>query len=166
MEAVVVWLLPEEVIADTRVGRSGSVWAVSSPFPPKVLGLKAKGQVGVIGADGIPPFVYHTETGDALDGGHETLSFSPTWLSLYGLTDPWENLYLRHQNLPQEFPPVEDGLPNLRAVIETGWVLDREGRHKFWVPAEWRRSWNINNWHPDIMTLFASVDGRPVIIKF
>ena len=51
-------------------------------------------------------------------------------------------------------------------VGEAGWVVDSQGRHRFWVPIEWRKSWERENWHHDITTLFTRVGDQPVVIKF
>ena len=166
-EGVVAWLLPEEVIADKRVGRSNCIWTVSSPLLPKVLRFKLDGRVGVIGTDGIPPFFYHTVTGDILDGDHDTRSPPGPWFSIYGPPQPRLSRYLRYWNRPPDRTPAQDGWTfSSVAMNETGWVLDPEGRHRCWVPAEWRGWLDDEYWHHDITTVFASTDDGQFIVKF
>jgi hypothetical protein len=65
--------------------------------------------------------------------------------------------------------PTEDGwlIPHKKMRREV-WVVDPEGRHRFWVPVDWRGSWDREHWHHDISTLFSDIGdfSQPVVIRF
>ena len=172
-EKVVAWLLTEDGVVGSefnnkRAGCSDSIWTVSSPLRRRKLwGFKVEGQVGVIKTDNIFPFIYHTRTGEILEPVHKPQHFSRSRVSLYGPSDCREYYYLRSSNLSQHNTPSKDRwLISPTAMRETGWIMDPGGRHRFWIPVEWREPCENENWHHDITTLFSSIGGQPVIIKF
>jgi len=162
---IVAWLLTEDglvdgIIGDRRVGRSDSIW--TTPYPELYvshLGVgvvpRLGGQVGVMeGHRGMPrvshtnaPHVYHTETGEVLDLTQEPQHYSerPYW-----------------NNTPQHDTSPEDAWKTSRE----GWVKDPEGKHRVWVPVEWRRGWDPEEWHHDATTQFSYLNERFVLIKF
>jgi len=152
-EEIVAWLLTEEglvdgVIGDRRVGRSDSIWTTSrlDHYP-----LKLGGQVGVIEFYTGALHVYHTETGEVLD---------PTQAPPdYG----WRRYY---NNIPQRDTPPEDAWQTSRDTLREGWVKDPEGKHRMWVPVEWRGGWDPAEWHHDATTQFSRLGDRFVLIKF
>ena len=172
---VVGWLLTEEgtvegVFSHKRASHSDSIWTTSSPFRrPQLLCFRLGfgGKVGVIGTEEIFPFVYDTETGGTLDLVHEPQQFTRRWTSFYQRYDGREYYCFRYPDTPPDTTPPEDGwLISGSAIQEAGWVVGPEGRHMFWVPVEWRTSWDRKNWHHDITTLFVRIGDQPVIIKF
>ena len=74
--------------------------------------------------------------------------------------------YLRFHNLPQCNAPPEDSWQTSRATLREGWVKDSEGKHRFWVPIEWRADWDPRDWRHDATTQLSCLEGRPVLIKF
>jgi len=151
-EEIIAWLLTEEglvdgVIGGRRVGRSDSIWTTSKldNYPP-LLG----GQVGVIDLCTGAPHVYHTETGEILD---------PTQAPYYS-----ERRY--YNNIPQRDTPPEDAWQTSRDTLREGWVKDPEGKHRMWVPVEWRERWDPEDWHHDTTTQFSYILGRPILIRF
>ena len=173
-EKVVGWLLTEEgrvagVVGNGRASHSDSIWTVTSPLQhPKSLCFRVSGQVSLIGTDDILPFSYHTGTGGAPDNVHQPQYFGFPWVSMiYELGNYQEYHYLRHHDTPQRDTPPEDGWLILGTTAgKAGWVVDSDGRHRFWVPAEWKRDLDRKNWHHDIMTLFIGTEDEPVVIKF
>ena len=152
-EEVVAWLLTEEglvdgVIGDRRVGRSDSIWAISGTFPgvPKL-----GGQVGVIGFNAGALHVYHTETGQILDPTRAPRDYS---------------VRQYYNNIPERDTPPGDAWQTSRDTLREGWVKDPEGRHRMWVPVEWRKDWDPTEWHHDATTQFSYIEGRPVLIRF
>ena len=126
------------LLTEEGVGNCHSIWTISAPF----CDFSVEGQVGVIQTDRVHPFIYHTETGDFLDRVHEPQQFS------------------------HDVPPEDDWLISNTGMREAGWIMDPRGRHRLWVPVEWRQSWSQEDWNHDITTLFISSGGRFVIIKF
>ena len=172
-EKVVGWLLTEEgrvdgVANNRRAGCSDSIWTVTSPFKrPKLLTFNVLGQVGMIGADRTFPFIYHIGTGGVPDRVYQPQEFSLPWVSFYKQSDFKEYHHLRHHDTPRSDARSEDRWLTSRTTTgKAGWVVDPEGRHRFWVPVEWRAPWDPKNCHHDISTLFTRIGDQPVIIKF
>ena len=173
LEKVVGWLLTEQgtvdgVVDGERAGRSDSLWTVTSlPQHPQSLCFRIGGQVGVIGTDNTIPFVYHTDTGRMPNRVLQPQNFSSPWISLYQPSDYQEYHHLRHPYTVQHDPTYQEMLmAPLTQIKKEGWVVDLEGRHRLWVPVEWRGSWDHKNWHYDISTLFVRKGDRSLCIKF
>ena len=167
-EKVVGWLLTEEGIVvgvadNRRATLSDSLWTVTSPLQrPKPLYFRVSGQAGMIGTNNVFPFTYHTGTGGSPDRADALASFVFYWISIYEPSDYQEYHYLRHNGTP----PKDSWLTSRTATGKAAWVVDPEGRHRFWVPVEWRAPWDPKNCHYDITTLFTRIGDQPVIIKF
>ena len=167
-DKVVGWLLTEEgrvhgVVDNKRAGNSDSVWTItSSSLPSKSLCFRASGQVGLIGTEASYTFPYHTGTGGVsycIQGNQQS---SLAWISFYKPSDYQEYNYLRHDGTP----PKDGWLASRATTGKAAWVVDSEGKHRFWVPVEWRAPWDPKNCHQDIATLFTRIGDHPVIIKF
>ena len=174
-EEVMGWLLTEEgtvdgVIGNKRADRSDSIWTIASPARrPQLLHFRVGGQVGMIGtsSDDFFPFVYHIETGGVPDRVHQLQRVDLPWVSFYQPLNFLEHRYLRYYNTPHYDTPPEDGwLVSRAAMGKAGWVVDPEGKHRLWIPVEWRVPLDHKNWHHDITTLFVKVGDQPIIIKF
>ena len=172
-EKVVGWLLTEEgkvagVVDSRRANHGDSIWTVTSPPQyPKSLCFRVSGQLGVIGAENFYPFSYHTGTGGAPDRVHTPQQFRSPWVPFYKPSNYNEYHYLRNPDIPQSDAPLEDSwLVSRTTTGKPGWVVDPEGRHRFWVPVEWRAPWDRNNCHHDILTLFIKIGDQPVMIMF
>jgi hypothetical protein len=167
---LVAWLLTEGRLADDDIGgrrvvRGGSIWTI-----PLLLmhgdswGFLVKGNIGVIKPGGGHPHVYHTETGKVL---RLTQATQNTSRHLY---HPGVALcgrdYLYIHSLSQSDTHPEDSWQISRATLREGWVKDPEGKHRLWVPAEWRTEWDPADWCHDFTTQFSILGGRPVLIKF
>ena len=168
---LIAWLLTEDgvvdgVIGDKRVGRGDSIWAVSKPSSARDprWEFQVKGQVGSITFPGYAKHTYHTETGEILDSTRTPLDFprvKSTFDSLHHGQD-----YLDFHNSRQCDILPGDSWKTSQATLREGWVKDSEGRHRLWVPAEWRVDWNLKDWRHDVTTQFSCLGGRPVVIKF
>ena len=172
-EKVMAWLVTKEGSADglfgnRRTGYSGSIWTIPSPSRRcRFWDFRVEGEVGVIQTGRVPPFIYHTGTGDILEHYHEPQhSISPRIL-FYQQSDGQEYYYLRYHGSPHYDTPPKDGWKISQTSLgsDAGWITDPKGRHRFWVPVEWRESWDRKNWHHDIMTLFSNVADQPVVIS-
>ena len=151
----VAWLLTEEglvdgVVGDRRVVRSDSIWTTSQhKGPSRFLDWD---QIGILVLHTNAWYIYDTETGEVLD---------PTQIAEddYGFRS-------YYNNTPQRNTPPEDRWQTSRGTLLEGWVKDAEGKHRMWVPVEWRDGWNLAGWHHDATTQFSYIEGRFVLVKF
>jgi len=167
---LVAWLLTEEglvdgVIGDRRADRSDSIWDVQMPqWDPDWWIFLVEGQLGVVQPDGDGLHVYHTETGEVLHPTQAPEDFNSRW---YHFSEAlWGQHYLLYHNLCQRNIAPEDSWQTSRATLEKGWVKDPEGKHRLWVPIDWRTDWDPEDWRHDATTQFSNFGGRPVLIKF
>jgi len=172
---VVAWLLTEEglvdgVIGDRRVGRGDSIWAVPFRSDWEVPGVE--GQIGVIGeigrGVGDKLQVYRTDTGELLhptQGPPDILYQDTDCSDEYG-DYKWSRAHLYLHDLSRYDAPLEDRWQTSPATVREGWVKDAGGKHRLWVPAEWRAGWDSEDWLHDITTQFSRLAGGPVIVKF
>ena len=171
-ETVVAWLLTEEglvrgVLGGRRAGRSNSVWATSlSHFTPRPV-FKVEGYLGTIapnGEDSSRYIIYHTETGEIFQPDQVHRRLNSPWKRLDELSAGRD--YFGFHNLTQHDAPPERGWQTSKVTVGEGWVKDSEGRHRLWVPVEWRADWDLMDWCHNIVTQFSILGGQTVIIKF
>ena len=160
---LVAWLLTEEglvdgVIGDRRVGHGDSIWTIPSYSEWTV---RVEGQIGVIKPEYGNLRVYRTDTGEVLH---------PTQAPRGVLDDPGDfylgRNHLRFHDLSQCNTLLEDKWQTSPATVREGWVKDAEGKHRLWMPVEWRMDWSLEDWRHDVTTQFSRLEGRPVLIKF
>ena len=170
---VVALLLTEEGVVDGvfrggRVGRSSIIWTMSVPESGRRrIRFRFKGQVGVIEDKVNKPFLYHTETGERLKRVHMPSKFSCPWIYFYEDDFGQNRYHLPYHDPSQHGTPPKDGwLFSHNRMEEIEWVVDHEGRRRFWVPVDWRKSCSQKNWCQDITSLFIRVREQPIIIKF
>ena len=161
---LVAWLLTEEglvdgVIGDRRVGRSDSIWTI--PEQQYRWPFRVEGQVGVIELPGDARHFYHTETGGILHLTQVPRHFNGRWYDLNGAFLGRD--YLSRHSLSQPNISPED---SSQTSMREGWVKDPEGKHRLWVPVEWRTDWDPADWRQDVTTQFSRIGGRPIIVKF
>ena len=155
---VMAWLLTEE-----GAGNYHSIWTIFALYPI----FRVEGQVGVISTDNnMPRFIYHTGTGDVLDSVHEPQQSSHPFLSFTFPSDGEDYQYLRRNTPQSNVPPEDDWLTSNPKLLKVGWIMDPQGRHRLWIPIEWRIQWRRENWHHDITTLFIWIRDGYIIIKF
>ena len=163
---LLAWLLTEEAMVDgvfdDRWFRS--IWAILPRSRGDSWKFRVEGQVGVIKLGGNALHVYHTETGEVLHPTKAPRHYSNCWY--YPGNPLWGRHYLRYHNLSQTDIPPEDSWKTSRTTLWEGWVKDPEGKHRLWVPVEWRTDWDPADWRHDVTTQFSYLGGRPVLIKF
>jgi hypothetical protein len=155
----VAWLLTEEglvegVFGGRRAGRSDSIWTIPLPQGPD-LAYNVEGQVGAIYPvvkDQDHSWFYHTETGESLPAPQQFRGdqIGPGFQGGFRGRD-----YLRYHGPSRR---GECGWQTSEATLKEGWVKDPEGRHRFWVPIEWRADWEIEDWCHDVTTQFIFLD--------
>ena len=160
---LVAWRLTENgsvygVSAERRAGQGDSIWTVSSPNLRFSVGDQAvitEGEEAVI-------HVYDTGTGEVL--GPAQVSPHPRGHQYSVWEMEWCQHYPHYRNLDKQPIPSEDEWPVKLATLEEGWVRDLEGKHRMWIPLEWRvpdrAGWLHNT------TLLLHSKNVPVIIMF
>ena len=174
VRTVVAWLLTEEGLVDGVLGgrkadRSDSIWAASALYFDPTPEFKVEGHLGMIAPDGedFPPYsIYHIETGETFQPDQAPQCFRPTnpWKSSDGIYPG--QVYLGFHNLSPHSAPPEGDRQTSRIVVQEGWAKDPEGRHRLWVPVEWRADWDLRDWRHDVAVQFGIFGGRIAIIKF
>ena len=164
---LVAWLLTEDglvdgVIGDRRVDCSDSIWAISKSIRDPQWEFWVKGQVGFIMPPRHAPYVYDTETGGVLPA--KASQYYGSFALVNDLCFGWR--YLQFQNLSGHGIPSGDSWQISEATLRGGWVKDAEGKHRLWVPTEWRTDWDPADWRHDVTTQFGHLGGRAVVIKF
>jgi WD40 repeat protein len=175
-ETVMGWLLTcteEGSLGGTsdnqRTGwHADAIWTMSSPYQDCMTWtFGVKDQVARIAYGDICIFTYHTGTGEDLEPSEDPRLYSHHRTTFSRLSSRQGHHYFRYSNRPQYGTPPKDLWPISPEMIqETGWVIDPEGRHRFWVPVEWRWPWKQEDWHHDIKTLFTRGGDQLVVIKF
>ena len=164
---IVAWRLTEKgtvygVSADRGAGRGDSIWIVSSynqlfSVEDQTLVMKDYGYGGNIN------FVYHTGTGEVLE---------PAKASPHPHVRQYEarNMercqhYLHYRDFQELDVPSEDDWPVTWDALKEGWVKDLEGKHRLWVPVEWRSDLGDGGWLPNT-TLLLYPRRETVIVMF
>jgi len=161
---VVAWLLTEEglvdgVIGDRRVGHGDRIWTV--PLNP-MWTLEVQGQIGVIVQEYRTKLhIYRTDTGGVLHPTRALLSVQDGPSDFY-----LGRNHLHFHNSSQCNAPLEDRWQTSPATVREGWVRDSEGKHRLWIPVEWRTGWDPEDWRHDITAQFNYLGDGPVIVKF
>ena len=164
---LVAWLLTEEglvdgVIGGRRVDRSDGIWDIPLSLYPWM--FHVDGQVGVIRLHGGALHAYNTETGEVLHHSQAPQHYGDCWDHFDHAL--WGRDYLCYHNLSQCNTPLKDSWQTSRATLREGWVKDPEGKHRLWVPVEWRTYWDSVDWRHDVAIQFSYLGGRHVLIKF
>ena len=135
---LVAWRLTEQGVvdgasADRRAGRGDSIWTVSTHCPWFLVQDQA---VVLNDPYGNAVHAYHTGTGGVLEPAQA--SPHPPGCPYYVTSIQHCLHYLHYRNLYKQNIPSEDEWPVTLAALEEGWVKDPEGKHRMWVPVEWR----------------------------
>ena len=168
---LIAWQLTEEGVvggasSNGTAGYNDSIWAVAlMSYHADSWVFTVEGQIGAITYHGGNVFhVYHIETGEIIHPPQAPQHFGSHWYhfneTLLG------QHYLHCHNLSQCITPPEDEWQTSQATLQEGWVKDSKGKHRLWVPVEWRMSWDCADWHHDVTTQFSILGGMPVVIKF
>ena len=148
---IMAWLLTEVgavkgVPGNRRAGRGDNIWATSQVMVVIPPGFSVGGYVGFIVFGGSRIY-YHVWTGERLE---LTSDFSPS--RLYSLKEISRGRYHlpRRDSSPRDDP---DDRPVLQTTFLEGWVKDPDGKHRLWLPVEWRAAAGCVEWSRYIPTL-------------
>ena len=159
---LVAWRLTEKgvvcgVSAERRAGRGDSIWTVPTCGPELSIGdqtVITEGEETVI-------HVYDTGTGEVLDPAQA--SPHPRGRQYYFKQMEHCRHYPNYRNLDEQPIPSEGEWPVTHAAVEEGWVKDLEGKHRLWIPVEWRVDLRDASWLHNT-TLLLHPRGIPVIV--
>jgi len=162
---ITAWKLTEEgavegVPAGRRVGRGNSIWTVSIPDNPKFT-IKDRS----VTIEGMGKVIHVYQTASGLGEGPEPAQ-ARFHNSEYSSRDMYcGRHYLHYRRAGKEALFPEDNWPAPLVGSQVVWVKDPEGRHRLWVPFEWRAY--SAGWLYNIATLWLDC-GREgvVIVKF
>ena len=159
----VAWLLTEEGLV---VGVTGEVVGYGDKFWTEPCssgsGVQVKGKIGVIGNAYIDKtHLYCTDTGERLDPRKRPRNVLDVTNIFHSGRD-----HLHFHGLSQCNAPLEDRWQTSLATVREGWVKDAEGKHRLWIPVEWRTDWDPEDWLHDVTIQFSRLGGRSVLIKF
>ena len=159
---ITAWRLTEGgqvdgVFGDGTSDQGDSIWTVLSGDLPK---FRVNDQAVVIVSEGAPIHAYHAGTGEALG-----LAQANTSGHLYTPADMSLGRHYPHYRKADEHNPLyEDGWPVPLVAPQVEWVKDPEGKHRLWVPVEWRM--DQAGWIHDIKALWYHHLDAPLIIMF
>ena len=173
MESTRAWLLTEEgtvdgVPRDGRAGPGDSIWTVSIGCEADDYtnpGFLVNSEIGAIRDSSISGIthVYHTRTGEIIDSYPTPPYLADNWRDSSSNVG-W--LHLPHRYLDERGDHTEGNWPVSTSTVERGWVKDPAGKHRLWVPVQWRR-FESGCWYYDITTLELTLLTRqPIIVKF
>ena len=166
---VIAWLLTEEGCVDGvtrgRAGDKDRIWDMGLLRLLSDLTCKVEGQFGVIECGVRAPLVFDTTSGKILQHTTQALQFfgdPPNLLRPALCGRDYSHLY--HPS--QRNTPPEDVWQTSETTLREGWVKDPEGRHKLWIPVEWRAIWDLADWCHDIKIQFSTLRGGSIVVKF
>ena len=175
---LVAWRFTEEGVVggppgDRRAVHNDSIWTIGKP-----LTILIRDQTVVMNLDGNVTHAYHTGTGEVLE---PTLIILRPDYRQYSLDDLiygshhshrrslYDLHHSHHRGLDVPGTHSEIDWPVSWTTLRVGWVDDREGRHRLWVPPTWRLSASRTHqagWDCKITTLWLSLQRGTVIVKF
>ena len=166
--AITAWRLTDEglvggVFRDQRAGHGNSIWTVQVFSHPKFM---LKGQTVTIKAGGGNVIhVYHSGTGEALQATQTPPDSHTHCYDHFQMS--FGKHYLHYHRLAEQVVLSEENWPVSVATLQEGWVKDPEGKHRLWMPIEWRvPAPSSGAWLSNITTLWLNLLSETVIIMF
>ena len=150
---IAAWRLTEDgsvdgVSIDRRAGRGDSIWTLSLSDEPI---FSFGDQTVAIRQNGEVTRVYCTETGEVLEPTQALLHHRH-----YFSRDVLRGLhYLHYRSIDPD------------SIMYRGWMKDPEGKHRLWIPVEWRDSLDEATSSDDRKTLRLDLaEGETILVKF
>ena len=163
-DELVAWKLTKNgtvdgVFANRRAGCGDSIWTISASLPF----FSVEDQTVIVRNGGVT-YTYNTETGEII----EPAQASPnphSYLYYYSMEMQCCQHYLHYRNLDTQPTLPEDNWQVSSTTLQEGWVKDAEGKHRLWIPAQWRANTKAG-WFYNITTLRINHPSGAVIIMF
>ena len=155
LQDITAWRLTEVGVVEgisgnRRAGRGDTIWvlpSITSVLSPEFC---FQGQVGFIRSGGFVICSYHIWTGKKAECTPELLQRSDGhWYSLE-VTSRGQCRLPRHDMSQRD---DLDNRPVPQTTLREGWVKDPEGKHRLWLPIEWRTAVVRVEWSHYIPTL-------------
>jgi hypothetical protein len=166
---IAAWRLTEEGVVDgllrsDRGSHHNRIWAIPLS-QSNYLEFSVTNQTVFIQENRITIHVYHRETGEVVE---PTQPSPPNCGGLHHL-DTWCHRWPHthcHQPHRVSSESMGDWL-GLNEAIQQGWVRGPEGKHQLWIPVKWRAlDFEGIRWLHNVKTLWFTIQGEPVVIKF
>ena len=157
---VAAWRLTERglldgVLGDRRADDCDSIWVA---WAGAAITIFAVNNQAVVIEERGHIHAYHTGTGEALDPAQvhpRDARYSSTDMSI-------GRHYSHYRQVGKQVRSPEDDWPVPLVAPRVEWVKDPEGKHRLWIPVEWR-AYNAG-WLYDIKALWLYHGDQPVII--
>ena len=163
-DKLVAWKLTENgtvdgVFANRRAGCSDSIWTISASLPIFLV----EDQIVIVKNGGVT-HTYNTGTGEVIEPTQAPPNHHGH-LYYYSIEMQYCQHYLYYHNLDTQPILSEDNWPLSSTTLREGWVKDPEGKHRLWIPAQWRAN-TKPGWFHNITTLRINHPSGAVIIMF
>jgi hypothetical protein len=163
-KTIAAWQLTGEgvvkgVFGGRGAGRHNRIWTIPRPSSH---GFVIESQAVTIqdGSNGKDIHAYHTRTGEVLEHTKQRLH-NYTYMSFKRMYHGHH--YPHYHTLDTNNSCPEDNWPVSQTMFQEGWVKDPEGKHRLWIPVEWREPNVDGGWLYNLTTL--NLCGN-IIIKF
>jgi len=164
-ETITAWRVTEEGVVDGvprdgRMGRSDSIWTIPRY---RDLAISIRDQTVVMELNGNVTHAYETGTGEVLDPAQVPPYHNSRH---YTLSEMKLGLHYHHRSFIKPNAHSANDWPVSWATLREGWVKDSEGRHRVWIPTEWRLDLSRASWFDNPMARLLNLQGGTVTIKF
>jgi hypothetical protein len=157
---IAAWQLTEEGTLDgnKRANYGNRIWTISQSGH---LEFSIEDQAVFIKEGETIVHIYHTETGEVL----KPAQTPPDCGQFHNLGDMGHGKHHSHCHQVNEHP--RDNWPHLEEAVQQGWIKDPEGKHQLWIPVKWRSpDGDSMGWLHNVKTMWFTIQGEPIIIKF
>ena len=164
LDELVAWKLTangavDGVFTNRRAGCDDSVWTISASLPI----FSVEDQTVIVRNGGVT-HTYNTGTGEVIEPTQASLN-PCGHLYHYSMEMQYCQHYLYYRNLDAQPTLPEDNWPLSSTTLQEGWVKDPVGKHRLWIPAQWRAN-TKPGWFYNITTLRINHPSGAVIIMF
>ena len=170
-ERIAAWLLTREGVVDGvsaggRADCTNGIWTAPRPFSPRFSVGDQTVVINGAASDG-HIYAYHTETGEVLKPAQAPSRGSLHSYSLNGMLLSRHYSAYRMVGWLDTSSRSEGAWPVSWMALQEGWVKDPGGKHRLWIPIEWRTFLGSVGWFDDITTMLRlDLRARTVIIVF
>ena len=166
---LVAWRLTENGLVDgvsgeKKADRDDSIWIVPQldlGWPMYNLMFTFEDQTAIINNGKHTIHIYHTGSGEIFKHTNRA-PHSPS--CQFSLQDLQRCQHYHHYLAWNGWTCTDIWLDSWVILLE-GWVRDPEGRHRLWIPIEWRMPPPSGSWFSNTTTLYLNWNGGTVAIK-
>lgn len=178
-DKIMAWLLTEKgvvdgIVGNTRADCNDSLWEVSlsSQVPlalqrtvnQEVLMFSVKDENAAISMHGHTVHAYHIETGEVLKPAKAYHHLESQWYHFDSQRENGCNQY--HHDLCKHQGALDSEWQISQTSLQKGWVKDPEGKHRLWLPPDWRSTGSDAAWLDKVTTLQLRNSSELLVVKF